>query len=105
MTTRRQVLEQQMDRLAAKIAELASRPAEPKQHNGELPVIRFDVRFGGEGLVYHYAALRLPNGRWMTTARLNTHTVFSDWDALLDWLEDKRVGDIWLVESYVKLDG
>jgi hypothetical protein len=103
MATRREILEARLRATEEALAKVLCRPAEPTADSGEKPVIRFDARFSGRSgssITYSYVAIGI-GGHWYTSS--GEH--FLSWDSLIDWLEDKLVGDIWLVESYVKLDG
>ena len=76
---RKEVIEANLRRLEAEIAEIESYPTEPV--NGK--VIKFQKQFTEEGPVYNYAAIRAV-GLWNTTGPKAPKAY--TWEELMSWM-------------------
>lgn len=78
-------LERELARLESELARLESLPKEPDY--GDEPVLLFwQKQFGGAGLTYSYAALKIAADRWVVTGRSGNRPGTFTWEELLDFI-------------------
>lgn len=85
-------LRRQMAAIAEELTRLETRPDEPPKGR----VIRFNMRFGGRGPTYDYAAIHAGDDLWYTTGPRSPKGY--TWDELLDWMEDGTT-TFWVLSS------
>jgi hypothetical protein len=88
--------------LDARIKVLRERVRKAPSEPITTPRISVKVQYTPRGKMYEFLMLKVPDGRWFSTSTQPEAQVFSNWDAVVDWLlsEDIHTFSVEALDSF-----